>query len=191
MTAKYNNIKTYLTENNYTLLTTFENYTDTKKIEYECKYEHKTTITVTSFANKKIKVDSPADLCTQCKINQDDNQNQLTLTKKILELTGHTITEFMEDRQVKYECGNCSTESISSVSNLKRNKTGKCINCVQDVNKNTMDDIKQRVESYGYTLQPNVPYTNNKLVPILCNVGHSIFMSLSDLKRGRRCVRCL
>lgn len=63
--TKYCNYTMFLREHGYKIVSSFNEFKTTKKISYECEIGHTTTLTHTTFANKKSSK-NPKDLCTLC-----------------------------------------------------------------------------------------------------------------------------
>ena len=187
--TKYCNYTMFLREHGYKIVSSFNEFKTTKKISYECEIGHTTTLTHTTFANKKSSK-NPKDLCTLCgkKVGNDFDLKYNT----ILNLTGHRILT-VDGRNVTYKCVTCNRTRSSTFSNLKKGSRF-CGACIPN-NKASMDDVLQRFEQLK--LDENVPkeykilnYVTNKEVTFRCDNDHVFKMSYSDFKRGRRCPDC-
>ena len=188
--TKYCNYTMFLREHGYKIVSSFNEFKTTKKISYECQIGHTTTLTHTTFANKKSSKD-PKDLCTLCGKKEVGNDFDLKYDT-ILNLTGHRILT-VDGRNVTYKCVTCNRTRSSTFSNLKKGSQF-CGACIPN-NKASMNDVLQRFEQLK--LDENVPkeykilnYVTNKEVTFRCDNDHVFNMSYSDFKRGRRCPDC-
>ena len=129
--SKYNNYKCFLEENGYKLLYSLTEFINTQKISFECKNGHVTTLTATTFANKKCNKLS-AELCSMCTKPSTSKEEFEIKKSTIFELNGHVITE-INGRSVVYTCGNCNETRTSTFGNLKRSTKfcGVCTHLLQ------------------------------------------------------------
>jgi len=163
------------------------------KITYKCNKNHESTLTTTSFQNKKSKYTStPEMLCSSCNVKgtkQEDRFNDLA--KEILDTTGHILLSLEKGRKISYECGNCKAHHTSTVSNMKRKgRTTSCLSCQNEPNKNTIDKIEQKFKelNINYEIQE---YRNNKQIELKCEKGHLFTGVLHDIvERNRGCPEC-
>lgn len=187
---KYNNYKKFLENNNFKIETQLEDFIDTGKITFICIDNHITTITCTSFANKKIKYKNNIKLlCTDCGKEEDNKINFEKYSKQISE-NGHKLTKLDPlTRKCSYECGNCGEIRDSYIQCLlKKDVTSFCQLCINDKNKKTILDVDKELNLIGYKC---IEYNNNKNLKVKCVENHIISsLSFYDYKRGRRCPEC-
>ena len=195
--TKYNNYKKILEEYNYEICITFEEFAATNKISYKCETGHVTTLTTTSFQNKKTKTTDMRSLCTEC---FGELTKQLAFEEqkiKILNHTGHKLLRPLLDRKIEYVCGTCNSIQISTFSNLiKPTSTKYCSKCINhNTTKKTMDQVQLsletlKIENTDLKNYEVLDYETNKNVTFKCNLNHTFTTSFFDLKKGRRCPVC-
>ena len=188
--SQYSNFKKFLETANFFVACSEEEFYQTKKIVFDCSKGHRNILTNTSFVNKKSKLKNDASkLCDKCNHEGQDEQKLENIKSKVLEKTGHIIVEFvnLKTRAIKYQCGNCNNINKSFYSNLLHNNNGSCPNCQNQKFKNTIEEVKNRLNNIGYEL---MDYKNCHEVSFKCSKGHIRTMSLADLNRGRRCLEC-
>jgi hypothetical protein len=90
--SQYLNFKNFLTSNGFEVISTQEEFNNTKIIVYECEKKHRTEIKNTSFINKKSKYKHDIEkLCATC-LNYDPQGDRFkTIYKEIFEQTGHKL----------------------------------------------------------------------------------------------------
>jgi hypothetical protein len=191
MSVKYNNIKKWLEQHDYTILSNLDEMIETNKIRYQCRLSHETELTTTSFGNKKNKCkNSPELLCTGCTKGTKSQDRFETLKDELLDKTGHILLTLSTGRKITYQCGNCNAQNESYVSNLlKKGRTKFCPKCQNDGNKNTIEDVEEKLRELdiNYTVES---YVNNKEIEMRCDQGHLFKGVLHDLHRNRRCPHC-
>lgn len=186
MSIQYKNFQDFLNMNNFTIITTEQEFLDTKTITFSCEDNHVNEMKSTSFINKKSKFkDNPKNMCVEC-YHFGENKNKFEyLKQEILENTGHTLLS-LEKNKVIYKCGNCNEEGKSNSHSLLKNK-GNCPNCQNDKFKNSDGKVKTFLEEKGYKL---ISYENNKNINIKCKNDHQFNTSLNHIKNGRGCPDC-
>lgn len=189
MALQYSNFKKFLTENNYRVLCSLEEFCDSKLIIFECSKKHKSEIKNTSFVNKKTKFkENPGKLCSNCLYYDEEGERFQTLSKKIYDQTGHKLLSIEKERKVKYQCGNCDQENSSFLGNLEKN-LGTCPYCQNNKFKNEVEDVKKEIEKYC-TDHKIVYYKNCKDLLLICPKNHEYTTTLHLFKSGRRCPAC-
>jgi hypothetical protein len=198
MTTQYDNIKQYLNNNGFELLTSTETYVNDKnknkykKFTFRCNNNHTSEIAITSFNNKKSKITHIEELCSEC-VRLKNNEIKLKdLQSKILH-NNHIILSYENNKNITYKCGNCNNiNNTTSVNLLRPTSTKFCNKCQNDKNKLLYKDIKVRVEKMGMKLLLiETDYENNKqLLPIVCVCGKEYQLKLHDIERGRQCIFC-
>jgi hypothetical protein len=198
MSEQYYNVKKFFENIGYELLTPEEEYINNKKIYktstrfiYRCKNNHEREMTIASFNNKKTKSIDTEDFCVECIRIKQNEQKKKELQKLIT--NGHQILNYENNKNVKYQCGNCNFICQTTSINLLRSTSTKfCHKCQNDRFKLLYDDIKKRVELMGMKLLlKEDEYENNKqLLPILCVCGKEYKLKLADIERGRQCIFC-
>jgi hypothetical protein len=185
MTTQYNNFKEYLSENNYILECSLENFLQDKMVIFRCNQNHLNEIKNTSFINKKSKYQTqPEKLCESCTFENETFQEYKT---KVLEKCGHSLVSLEKGRKIKYICGNCKTENKSFINNLLKNNMGTCTKCQRDKFKNDKNRIKELVEKENTTL---IEYSNCKDLTLKCPKDHIYNTTLHLFNIGRRCPEC-
>lgn len=182
--SKFNNIKDFLIpEYN---LEDFKN----NKIIFKCKYNHINELSVNSFQNKRYKI-SKEDFCIICKQDEENKEKFQKLKEEIENKNGHILIELGKDRKVIYKCGNCEEITNSTLSSLKRG-TGFCIKCQNDKNKIKFEDLINIVKDNNCELliKENEYENNKQKLKIRCECGEINFAVLSDIKRGKKCIKC-
>src|SRR5688500_15992626 len=112
MARQYNNTKDYLEGNGFILQTELDEFKESKKITFNCIYDHSTTLTITSYVNKKSKTkDNPEKLCTTCDKDKNKEETFNKEKEKIKEKTGHTLVSLKDRENAIYICGNCGEEN--------------------------------------------------------------------------------
>lgn len=189
--SKYNNYCQFL-EPLFTVVSSEDDFKKTKTIVYKCKEkEHTNSLSIASFSNKKSKI--PIEqFCTECKTFHENETKFQTLKTDLYTKTGHILLSMDHStRRVKYECGNCKSETQTFVQNLL-SATSFCSKCQNDKNRKKYDELKTQVESHGYKLITlENEYTNNKQkLNVLCQCGNPYSAVLSDLMRDKSCMKC-
>lgn len=187
MSRQYSNIKTYLEVYGYILDSSLEDVTESKKVIFRCKYNHSTTLTFNSYMNKKAKnKTTPEKLCTECE-KSTSKESQFLLEKNIiLEQCGHTLISLKDRENAVYICGNCEKENKTWLTNLHSNK-GCCPSCQNQKFKNKEEDVVERIDKFGVTL---INYEDCHNIQVVCKCGEEFDTSLSDIERGRLCIKC-
>lgn len=186
--SKFDNIKDFLIPE-YNLESNFEDFKN-NKIIFKCKSNHVNELSVNSFQNKRYKI-SKVDFCSTCKEEKENKEKLITLKQEIENKNGHIILELRKDRKVVYKCGNCEIINYSSLNSLQRS-TGYCLKCQNDKNKLKFEDLIKIVKDNNCELLINEnEYENNKQkLKIRCECGEISFRVLSDIKRGKKCLKC-
>lgn len=202
MSRSFKNITEYLTEIGYTLSTDREEYisrweNDKRnfRFEYKCPDGHSTETSLAIYNNSKtqIKKGTRKELCSKCNGGRGVKHNSKFEDKKrfILEHTGHILLNISKDRKCEYRCGNCGEVSKSDTSNLTTKHNRKCIKCRYIEDRNILENVVKSFLESGYILLEN-NYKNNKEKMICkcanCECRYNI--SLSEIHRGRVCIRC-
>jgi hypothetical protein len=195
MTTQYDNIKQYLNNNGFELLTSTDTYVNDKskykKFTFRCNKNHTKEIAITSFNNKKSKIKDIEELCSEC-VRLKNNEIKLKeLQSKIL--NNHIILSYENNKNITYKCGNCNNINNTTSGNLLRDSSTKfCHKCQNDKYKLEYESIKTRVENMGISLiLKESEYQNNKqLLPIICVCGKEYKLKLHDIERGRQCIFC-
>jgi len=173
---KYNNYVSFLTSNGYNQVSSFDIFTTTKKISYTCKFGHTTTMSQTSFANKKCKK-LPSDLCTECHTTVKVDSSFESKKDLIFKTNGHILLT-LNKKEVTYKCGNCGQNRHSFYSSLK-NAAKYCNSCISTTTKKKLDDVIDSFEKlklehdilHDYKV---LEYQNNKNVTFQCDNNHRI-----------------
>jgi hypothetical protein len=186
--SKFDNIKDFLLPE-YNLESNFENFKN-NKIIFKCKSNHINELSVNSFQNKRYKI-SKEDFCSTCKEEKENKQKFEIFKQEIENKNGHILLELGKDRKVVYKCGNCHIINHSSLNSLQRS-TGYCLKCQNDKNKIKFEDLINIVkENKCELLMKEDEYKNNKQkLKIRCECGKINFTVLSDIKRGKKCLKC-
>lgn len=146
-----------------------------------------------SFGNKKAKVKDATLFCEGCKSEQENLRKTEIFSRRVLEETGHTILEVdFSSRKTRYQCGNCNVIVHTFVQNFDEHSTQCCSKCQNDKHKISYPELKEKVESHGFTLlTSNNEYQNNKQkLRVLCVCGSDYQAVLSDLVRDKNCMTC-
>ena len=187
---KFNNYTKFLTENNFNLTSSSDDFINDNNMIFLCKSGHYTTITATSFANKKVKCKENCDLlCSTC-AKEVENSITFERYKGIIAKNGHTLlTHEPSTKKCTYECGNCGEIRDSSMPGLlRKDATEYCGACLQLKNRRSITDINAVFREIGYLC---TNYVNNKNLVIQCDKGHiTSSLSFNDFNRGRRCPDC-
>lgn len=187
MSMQYKNFQEFLNMNDFIVITTEQEFLDTKTITFTCQDNHINEMKSTSFINKKSKFkDNPKNMCLECYHFEENKEKFEKLKEKILETTGHTLLSLEKNRVVSYKCGNCEEEGRSNSQSLLKNK-GNCPKCQNDKFKNSDEKVKTVLEEKGYKF---VSYENNKSINIKCKNNHEFNTSLNHIKNGRGCPEC-
>jgi len=200
MSRQYKNIKLYLEQNDYKMITPYDTYIENKKqnkfktiFKYQCPSGHIKEINTAAFINKKSQIKKTNDnLCSDCKKGGDNYVKLQELQKKVKE-TGYTILTYNNNKDITYKCGNCNyIGHTTSVNLLRVSKTKYCIKCQNDKNKLIYENIKKRIESHDMKLLTKKDeYKNNKQkLYLTCKCGKNFYMKLHDVERGRSCMLC-
>lgn len=192
---RYTNLDKYLKSINFKLVTSLEDYNNTKKITFQCQRGHLSPMTFNCFANKKGRYkDEPSKLCSKCGDSQNNlEEHRKEKLKQIQDKlqTKHTILTWKSNNEITYRCGNCGEENSSGKWNLLRQTTTQCRNCVQNGNRKDYDQLDNEVKALGFVLLTSQKtYTSNKNIDVLCVCGSSWNTSLHNILRGRRCTKC-
>ena len=172
------------------LETSSEDFILTNNMSFICSLGHKTTITGTSFANKKVLCKYNYKLlCTKCKKESDNKVYFDKYSEEILKI-GHVLISLESDsRKCSYKCGNCREIKNTYIQNLrKENTTRYCSSCLQVENRISINDVNLVLKDIGYKC---IEYKNNKNLTVKCDKDHLIkSLSFFDYRRGRRCPFC-
>lgn len=162
--TKYNNYSNFLKEF-FDVKTSFDDFNKDKKIKFICKEKgHINTLSITSFGNKKCKVEAK-DFCQLCKDELENDKKIEEYKKDIKDKYGHIIISVdFTTRKVVYICGNCNEETSTYTQNFYKETRGSCCpKCQNDKFKVSYEEIKKRVEDQGMTLlTEEKEYENNK-----------------------------
>lgn len=184
--TQYKNLLGFLTSKNFTLCVSESEFISTKKVIFKCSNNHKTTMAISSFNNKKYAVKTPSHLCTVC-VKLEEKQKLFNQKREeILNSCGHKLIYFENRENVKYICGKCGSENKTFLVNLERNK-GCCPKCQNIQFKNKKEDVVKRLEKYNLTL---VEYKDCHNLRVICVCGKEYTATLPDIERGRLCVGC-
>jgi hypothetical protein len=181
-TQKQKNYITYLESHKFkvTLI-------DDINVHYSCpEHKHMTELTVTSFANKKCKFkDTPALLCTDCKIAFDKEASRAELETK----SNHTILAYHDKENVDFICNNCGAHRTSTKKSLETSEY--CALCLNHHNRKPYDELRKLVVGKGMTLlTTKEQYIDNKSINVTCSCGREWKTSSADITRGRKCMKC-
>lgn len=159
---------------------------DDINVHYSCPEHHLTELTVTSFANKKCKFkDTPALLCTDCKIGFDNEASRAELEAK----SNHTILAYHDKEKVDFICNNCGAHRTSTKKSLET--SAYCALCQNHHQRRPHDELQRQVTEKGMTLlTTKEQYTDNKNILVTCSCGGEWKTSLADIIRGRKCMKC-
>ena len=187
---KYNNYNKFLSSIDFKLETTPEDFISTNNMIFECSLGHKTTITGTSFANKKVLCKNNYKfLCTTCKKDHDNNIMFNKYSEEVVK-NGHVLITLNSDtRKCSYKCGNCGEIKYTYIQNIRKESNSiYCSSCIQISNKLNIEDVNLILNNFDYKC---IEYENNKKLKVQCDKNHLITsLSLFDYKRGRRCPFC-
>lgn len=186
---KYNNYRVFIESKGGSVMTRPDEFKTT--IEFKCENGHERTLTVDSFKNFKGNVDKGrVPFCGSCQSTQDLDKIIDKMSESVSEMlktVGHTLIEYVNNKEVRYRCGKCNEETKSTVSNLKKSK-GTCGHCQNVSQRKSKEDVRKELAEYGLELMGE--YTNNKSIPVRCVCGFEYVTALNDVKRGRRCNQC-
>lgn len=189
MSIRYNNIKLFLTQNNYSLLNDYDDFINNNEVQYKCINNHISKLTTNSFLNKRHKT---IQLCSKCS-KLDECNEKLRELQCLVDKNGHIILEYKNNKDIVYKCGNCNSVNHANSLSLSRETSSKfCSKCQNNKNKLKYEDIKVRIEKLGFKLLINEgEYINNKQkLNLLCRCGEKFNMKLHDIERGRSCMKC-
>lgn len=187
MARQYNNTKSYLEEKGFILQTELQEFKEIKKIAFNCMYDHSTTLTITSFINKKSKTkNNPEKLCTACDKDKNKEETFNKEKEKIKDNCGHILVSLVDRENAVYICGNCEAENKTWLSNLQRN-TGTCPKCQNKKFKNKEDNVEERIAKFGVKL---ISYDDCHNMKVICVCGNEYNTTLPDIERGRLCKNC-
>lgn len=190
MAQQFINIESFLKDKGFKLITSINEFYETKTIEFECSKQHLTKIKNTSFMNKKIKFkDFPEKLCSTCLYYDTEGERFKTEYEKISKKNGHILISIEKNRKIIYKCGNCGSENQSFLHNITNRSIGTCPFCQNEKFKKNIEDVKNEIEKIclDHTL---VSYTNCKDLLMKCPKNHTYKISLNLFKTGRRCPVC-
>lgn len=195
--GRYNNIKKFLNDIKYTLISDKKQFVDTDDsktdVEFKCENNHLNKLNLYSFLNKRdaYQKGKIPMFCNSCKLNETFGDNYVDRKTQIEEILGqynHQLIELENDlKNFTFTCGNCGENSKSSLRNINKDDyTGYCIRCFNHQNRKPYDDVVKEVENYGLKLLTKKEnYKDNKQLEIGCD-GCDLYYpkkSLSDLKR--------
>lgn len=189
MSLKFSNYTDYLVNNGFNVV---NEYADgVKNIIFECKYNHKSDIKLSSFGNKKANTKNIKYLCATCKILEDNKVKLEQLKKKIK--CKHNLVVYNNDKKIEYECHNClSINSTTKGSLLHMSENSVCIKCLGSTQRKDYEELYDEVKTLGFELLTKKDkYKSNKDIKVICVCGEIWQkVSLNDLKRGRKCPNC-
>lgn len=142
---------------------------------------------------KHIKSKSFDDWCTSC-VKKTQHQGKMSkFAEEMYKKHGHIVT-FHDpvSRDVKYICGNCSAERKSNETSIK-NGTGYCVECQNDKNRNSFENICNIVAKAGHKIaMTKDEYKSNKEIYFYCSCGNpeKETTSLHRLSNGSSCIKC-
>lgn len=177
----------YLKNLNLTMTITLEDYLASKRLIFECERGHKTTLTRTSFANKRLANNS---MCTKCGGANSEEKFE-SWKKRVFDNCGHILLE-LKDRHATYECGTCGAQKSTFVSNLCKARTTKfCSSCIQEqTHKRPLKDVRKELDEIGMRDYELIRYLNNKSVTVKCPNAHEFIGAICNFRRDRRCPTC-
>ena len=192
MTRRYNNYVKYFNEGNFIFEMTLEEFKTKDFVEYTCSNGHHNKMNLTSFNNKKSKYKTEYyKMCSTC-IKQDVSNDKLEEINEKIKDTGHIVLEYVNNKDIKYKCGNCGVISKSNTLSFSRNRSKYCNRCQNVNNRNEWSKIKEIVEKRGLTLlNDEGDIINNKQkMDLLCICGEKYSSNLANIVRGRNCYNC-
>jgi hypothetical protein len=197
-TRKFNNFTQFIEENGFRLISDLDEFNE-NSIRFQCQKDHVIAMSVTSFANKKAKLQKEGNcgaLCSKCFVKgKDPNERFEKIKAEVEASSGHVLLELRAGKKCVFRCGSCGAEKESEVPNLMRS-TGACSSCKGVFRKKTEDEVEEELrdvlENLG--LEPTryrvVRYMGNKVVDFECDKNHLFRGSFSGIKRGRGCPSC-
>jgi hypothetical protein len=109
------------------------------------------------------------------------------------ESEGHTLLtyQYINSRQrLRYMCSNGHVNTIRFDDFKKGSRCKTCNKSKGPHNKLTYDQVKNYVESIGYTLLSHKYINSHTKIKVRCTNGHEYKVTLSSLRSGRRCKIC-
>ncbi len=198
MTRQYKNIVTDLNcinvlsegKLNFTLITTLEEFIESgRKFSFTCILNHVNSFTIAAFKNKinNYRNGKVTHLCDDCSKLSEKQKNLEENKQEIIDKTRHTPISIGSDNKIKYKCGNCGSIRDNTLSSLLKKTNGYCGKCYREQYKNDKEDVEKRIDIHGQKL---VTYNNCHNIDVLCTCGEQYNTSLSDIERGRKCIKC-
>lgn len=175
MKYTYNDVKEYINNEGYELLSsTYENVR--QKLTLSCQKGHVYNASFNAFKSGR--------RCSKCrkisfedvlKMASDNDYDVLSL-KDNFKNSKSIIT-------VKCKYGHVSDKRCD-------NLTQRCKECIDSDKRNNYNDIKQFIESEGYTLLDDVYINNSTYLNLLCPNNHKTQITYSNFQQGNRCKEC-
>jgi predicted CXXCH cytochrome family protein len=192
MSVQYNNFKIILEKNEFLLETTKEEFMKNKILFIKCKEGHITENKNTSFVNKCSSYQNKKNpsLCGKCNLRIPIIEK---LEKRMNELNFKLIEFDENNMDLIYQCGNCKNENKSNKNSmLKKSRTNFCSKCQNNKYKLEYEYIKNEFKKRNFLLVTKQDeYKSNKdLLNYICSCGNQSKISLSDLRRERKCIFC-
>jgi len=199
MSRSYNNITKYLTDINYSIVQTIEEYISTRidrnsEFTIRCPLNHDTNMSLPVFNNNKfsIKNGKRKQMCSICNSNNHTENNLEIYREQIMKNTGHELLTLDKDRKITYRCGTCSNINSSFLQCLiKTTTTEYCSNCFNEYNtKYSFEEVQKNVNENNMTLVSTEYKSNNQKLDLICKCGEPYQSTLKEIRRGKNCQNC-
>lgn len=173
----YQYVKEFIESHGYTLTsTTYKN--NIEKLDLVCDKGHSVKMSFSSFKS--------GCRCKVCNIeNQRLNYDDI---KKYVESEGYTLLTsiYTNNRQKLSMICDKGHECHINITSFKNGQRCSHIDCNSGV-RLKIDDVKDYLVSYGYTLLSTVYINSHQKIKMRCPNGHILNTNLNNFKNGRRC----
>jgi len=203
MARQYNNIRDRLEAQNYSIITTLQEYTDCMNtlaktgsrncdIEFSCEKNHINTLVNNSLLNKLKKIEDGATgtLCSHCSKQPLIEQWYEKAEEKCIELNVEFIKIEPKTRghyDIYFKCA-CGKLSKSDNGSFFRKTETNCKSCSK--NRNEINIVVEEYRKFGCELL-DLNYTKlDEKLRCICACGKEAMLSLKELRSKRLCGNC-
>jgi ribosomal protein S27E len=179
----YEFVKAYIESFRYMLLSTEYKNSHTK-LSVRCPEGHEYEVTWNSFKKGR--------RCPICnKINKGIKLRfSYDYVKEYIELFGYKfLSEEYKNSRVKLKL-KCPNGHVYNTRFDTFKSGGRCKKCLNERRKLVYEDVKEYIESFGYTLLSTEYKTAKSYLKVKCPNGHEYKVKYNNFKQGQRCLQC-
>lgn len=189
---KYEYIKLYLDQFNYTLLDINDeaDLTNGPLITICCPNGHITTIHYRVFKKRKENGRATINKCRECY-----KENKLNIAKTRADQLGYTLLtdEYIEKNMKLDIICDKGHECHPTYENFTRNEAT-CLTCTNELfsvrQRKPIEEVRSIIENAGYKMMDDNYINNQTPIHLQCLNGHDYYVTLGNFMKGKRCSKC-